>query len=117
MSEHPPAIPAAAHAGEFSETIYYRVFAGLIALLVLTVVAAALDLGAWNVSVALAIATGKAALVMVYFMHLRTTTWLVRIWAMAGAAWLVILFTLTLSDYLTRAVPPPPPSPVLIQGE
>lgn len=117
MSEHPPAIPGATPADEFSSAIYYRVFAGLIALLVLTVAAATLDLGAWNVPVALAIAGAKAALVMVYFMHLRTTTWLVRIWSMAGVAWLVILFTLTLSDYFTRAVPPPPPSPVLIEGE
>jgi cytochrome c oxidase subunit 4 len=45
-----------------------------IALLIgtwLTVTATYFDFGAWNIWIGLAIATGKALLVAIYFMHLR----------------------------------------------
>ena len=47
------------------------VFAALLVLTVLTVTATWVDLGAWNLAIALAIATVKAGLVVLYFMHLR----------------------------------------------
>lgn len=49
------------------------VFAALIALTVITVVAASppFGFGAWNLWIAMAIATVKAGLVALYFMHLR----------------------------------------------
>jgi cytochrome c oxidase subunit 4 len=86
--------------------VYYLVFAALLALLVVTVVMAEVELGAFNFFVAAAIATLKAVLIMLFFMHVRYSlplTWLV---AGAGFFWLGILFVLTLSDYLTRGVIP-----------
>jgi caa(3)-type oxidase subunit IV len=44
----------------------------------------------------------KAALVMTYFMHLRHSTFLARVFAGAGLIWLLHFITFTLSDYLTR---------------
>ena len=47
------------------------VFAALLALTLLTVGATWYDLGSWNLIIALGIATLKAALVVLFFMHLR----------------------------------------------
>lgn len=85
-----------------SITVYIVVYVALMILLVLTVAVAPLDLGAWDVAVALAIAWIKAVLVALYFMHLRQSSRLVWLFAAAGLAWLVILMTYTITDYLSR---------------
>jgi cytochrome c oxidase subunit 4 len=82
---------------------YYIVFAALAALTFLTVGISFFDLGAGHTVAGLAIGAVKAALVVVFFMHLLhgpRVTWLA---AGAGLFWLAILMVLTLSDYLTRA--------------
>jgi cytochrome c oxidase subunit 4 len=62
-----------------------------------------IDLGAgWNTVVALAIAVGKALLVILYFMHLRYSDRLTWIFAGAGFFWLLILLGGTLDDFITR---------------
>jgi cytochrome c oxidase subunit IV len=81
---------------------YYWNFAALMVLLVLTLVAAMFDLGEFNTIIALTIAVAKALLVVLYFMHLRWSTALVRVFAGAALFWLTILFTLTLDDYFSR---------------
>jgi cytochrome c oxidase subunit 4 len=81
---------------------YYRVFAALLGLTLLTVGIAFLDLGPLNTIIALAIAIGKALLVILFFMHLRYSSHLTWIFAGAGALWLVHLLLFTLIDYLTR---------------
>jgi cytochrome c oxidase subunit 4 len=80
------------------------VFTTLMALLAVTVAAAFVHLGAWALPVTLAIATVKATLVMLWFMHLRYESGLVRVFAGAGLLWLTILLLLTLADYLTRSM-------------
>jgi cytochrome c oxidase subunit IV len=55
-----------------------------------------------NTVVALTIAVIKATLVVLYFMHVRYGTRLTWVIVVAGFFWLVILFALTMSDYLTR---------------
>lgn len=47
------------------------VFGALLVLTVLTVAATKVDLGNWNLWLAMGIATVKAALVVLYFMHMR----------------------------------------------
>ena len=86
-----------------SKGVYYAVAVALMLLLVATIVAAKLELGALANVVNLGIAIVKAALVALFFMHLRYREPAMRVFALAGLFWLVILFTLTLSDYLTRA--------------
>lgn len=50
---------------------YMKVFAALIALTILTVIAPQFDLGWFNAPLALIIASVKAVLVMAVFMHLK----------------------------------------------
>lgn len=83
-------------------TTYLAVFAGLIILLILTVVVAFFDFGVFNRVIALAIAVAKASLIMAYFMHLRYSSHLTWIFAGAGFFWLIIMFLITMGDYLAR---------------
>jgi cytochrome c oxidase subunit IV len=64
-----------------------------------------LDLGRLNAVVALLIALVKALLVALYFMHVRYSSRLTSIVAMASLFWLGIMLAWTMSDYLTRAFP------------
>ena len=82
---------------------YYQVFVALALLFVLTIAIAYIDLGPFNVFVALVIAIVKAVLVLLYFMHIRYSPRVMWIFAVGGFFWLIILFTLTMSDYLTRS--------------
>ena len=81
---------------------YFVVFAGLIALTAATVGLSYVELGAWHTPVGLGIATLKALLVILFFMHVIRSTRLTWIVALSGAAWLAILLGLTLTDYLSR---------------
>lgn len=78
------------------------VYGVLLLLLALTVVAARLPPGPWNLPVALAIAFAKTGLIFYYFMRLRQSTGLIRFFAVAGFLWLGILLGLTFIDYGTR---------------
>ena len=107
MAEH--AAHAAGHGAEEHEQhhavplyIYNRVFWALMVLLVLTLAAAAFDLGPLNLPIAMLIAIIKAALVFLYFMHLRFSSTLVCVFAGASFVFLVILFVLTLNDFCKR---------------
>jgi cytochrome c oxidase subunit IV len=82
--------------------VYLIVFAWLMLLLVITLAAAAFDLGSANIFIAITIAVIKAVLVMLFFMHLRYSTRLVWVFAGAGFFWLTIMFFLTMSDYHSR---------------
>jgi cytochrome c oxidase subunit 4 len=88
--------------------VYYAIFAVLMALTLVTVVVARLDLGFLNVAVALTIAVTKATLVILYFMHVRYSSRLTWVVVASGFFWLGILVTLGLSDYLSRGWLPAP---------
>ena len=81
---------------------YYIIFGLLIALLALSVLVAELDLGRWNFIAAAGIATCKAVFILMFFMHVRYSSHLIWLFSVAGFFWLAILFSLTLSDYVTR---------------
>lgn len=84
------------------KSIYFMVFACLAVLLVITVLVARVDLGLWNTPIAVVIAMAKAALIVLFFMHVRYAPPLVRVFAAGGFLWLAIMFILTFSDVLTR---------------
>jgi len=86
-----------------SATPYYVAFAALVVLTLATVGLSFCQLGNWHTVVGLAIATMKAALVALFFMHLLRSQRLTWLALGAGLFWLAILMSLTLSDYLTRA--------------
>ena len=83
--------------------IYYGIFAILLVLTGVTVAVAYLDLGRLNAVAAIAIACFKALIVVLYFMHVKYSTRLIKLTVIAGLYWLGIIFALTLGDYLTRA--------------
>ena len=82
--------------------LYYLVFLALIVGTVLTVAVAKFDLGPLNNIVMLTIACTKALLVVLFFMHVRWGTRLTWVVAASGFFWLLILFVLGMSDYLSR---------------
>jgi cytochrome c oxidase subunit 4 len=84
------------------KSMYYLVFGALLVGTAITVGAAFVDLGALNNVVMLAIAITKATLVVLYFMHVRWSTRLTWVVVASGFFWLLILFGLTMQDYLTR---------------
>jgi len=91
MSEHNP------------KRTYYIVFAALMALLVITVLATHLRWGSRiGIVIAMAIAIVKATLVVLYFMHVKASSSLTKVFVVAAIAWLAILMGITLADYLTR---------------
>jgi len=85
---------------------YWVIFFWLMGLLVLTVIAGRIDLdrfvGGLNAVVALTIATIKAMLVVLFFMHVKKSSKLTWVFASSALVWLVIMITLTFNDYLTR---------------
>ena len=81
---------------------YIAVFVALLVLTLVTWLAAQVDLGWANNVVALTIAVTKALLVLWFFMHLRYSTRMTMLTALAGFFWLGILIFLTLNDYWTR---------------
>ena len=85
-----------------SRSVYYTISVALAVLLVLTVAASYVDLGPFNIVVALAIATAKAVLIVLFFMHVYYSPPLVRLAAVSGFVWLAILLVLLLADYFAR---------------
>jgi len=86
-----------------SKGLYYTIFLTLIVLTGVTVVIARMDLGALNTPMALAIAGFKATLVILFFMGVKYNTPLTKVVAASGFVWLIILFGITMGDYLTRS--------------
>lgn len=84
------------------KSLYYAVFLALLAGTALTVAVAFLDLGALNNVLMLGIAMTKALLVILFFMHVRWSTRLTWVVVASGFLWLLILFGITMTDYLTR---------------
>jgi cytochrome c oxidase subunit 4 len=85
--------------------VYYVIYAILIFCTYLTVQVAFFDLGLLNTIAALAIATFKAILVILFFMHVRHgSTRLTGAVILCALLFLAILIALTSSDYLTRSL-------------
>jgi len=87
---------------------YALVFSVLLILTFATTMVSTLDLGAFNVVAALAIAVIKMMLVALFFMHLRHSTILMKVVIGGGVLWLGILLLLSLADYSTRGWLPVP---------
>jgi cytochrome c oxidase subunit 4 len=78
------------------------VWVALGVLLAITVISAYIPLGALNGIMNLGIAAVKVALILLFFMKLRSSSALIRLTSLAGLFWLVFMFALTAGDYLTR---------------
>jgi cytochrome c oxidase subunit 4 len=105
-----------------SPKIYAAVLTALLIGTGLTVYAAKLDLGRFNIVLALTIATIKMTLVILFFMHGKYSPRRTQLVIVAGFFWLAIMLGLTLQDYSTRHAEPSrsqldePPSSLLIRS-
>jgi cytochrome c oxidase subunit 4 len=82
---------------------YSIVFVTLLAFTGITVWAAFINLGILNPVIALAIACTKAVIVILFFMHVFFQSKLIKMTVGAGFFTFLILITMTLSDYISRA--------------
>jgi cytochrome c oxidase subunit 4 len=87
---------------------YLGIFVALLCLTALTTGVAYIDLGAFNTVAALAIAVVKMLLVILFFMHVKYSGGLTKVFILAGFLFLAILITFTLADELTRHWSPTP---------
>ena len=95
---------------------YVMVLAALMGLLVMTVAAAFINIdhctsahglgSGWNTAIALTIAIIKGLLILLFFMHVRYGTRLTWAFSAAGFVWLMIMLSLTMTDYFSRNHPP-----------
>ncbi|MDB6146972.1 MAG: caa(3)-type oxidase, subunit [Spartobacteria bacterium] len=85
-----------------SPKLYWKLWATLMFLLALTWAIGYVDFGFFNLVIALTIALTKAVLIALFFMHIKGSSRLLHVAAAAGLLWLLIMLTLTLSDYATR---------------
>ena len=81
---------------------YYVVWAALIIGTILTVITGRQDLGHWNLPIALIIATTKATLVVLFFMHMTETPTANRIVFAASLVFAVLLIIGVFGDLWTR---------------
>lgn len=89
-----------------SPATYLVVWIVLLFLLLLNWWLAQLKLGLFNVGISFGIAAIQAFLMLVYMMHAKVSGPLIRLVMAIGFIWLMIMFDLTLSDYLTRGAVP-----------
>jgi cytochrome c oxidase subunit IV len=82
--------------------MYFTIFGALMFFTALTVGVAFVDLGVLNFPVALGIALTKATLVILFFMHVIHSSRLTKLIVATGFFFLLVLFGLTLTDYLSR---------------
>ena len=83
-------------------TTYILVFLALITLTVTTVAVSYFDLGEWNFVAAISIAICKGLLVILFFMHVKDSSPMTKLFVGAGFFWMAILILITSCDYLSR---------------
>jgi cytochrome c oxidase subunit 4 len=108
MSEHyhdPANVTNPEHAEHHivSPVQYAMVFGTLLLGTLLTVVAADFDMGVLNPVIALGIASTKAVIVILFFMHVKYQSNLIKMTVGAGFFTFIVLITMTLCDYMSRA--------------
>lgn len=81
---------------------FIAIWLALMVLLFVMLGLALFNLGPAGTAIILVLAFVQMVLVLSFFMRLRSSTKLIRLVAAAGFAWLLILFVLVFSDYLTR---------------
>jgi cytochrome c oxidase subunit 4 len=96
-----------AHTHEDGAGVYVKTLVALLILTLITVAASYVDFGSGNVVIALFIATIKASIVALFFMHLRHEKPVNSIIALAGCLFLGIFLMFSFMDQDTRKDPRP----------
>ena len=87
---------------------YLAIFGTLMVMTAITVAVAYVNLGEFNKVVALGIASFKATLVILYFMHVKYSSRLTKLVVVSGFFFLIIMLGLTMTDYASREWVPVP---------
>ena len=85
---------------------YLNILLTLLGLTVVTVLVSLVDFGVLNLLIAMGIATVKAALVLMYFMHLKYDDRAYLVIFLVGIFFLVIIFLFSMFDIVTRVFQP-----------
>ncbi len=85
-----------------SPKIYVFVFLALLCFTFTTFGVAQIDLGPFNALVAICIAMIKSMLVILFFMHVKYSPKMTKVTLFAGFCFLIILLTLSMTDYISR---------------
>ncbi len=86
---------------------YLKNLTFLMAMMFLTIAAACVHVGpkdsqVWNLVIALVIAFSKMGAILLFFMHVKYSSNLVRIFSVVSFAFMVIFFAFTFADFTTR---------------
>ncbi len=88
-----------------SAKFYYVIWIALLVLTVITALVARVDLGPLNTIVALTIASFKASLVVLFFMHVKDASErLTKVVIVCSIFWLLLMLILSLADYYPRHI-------------
>ena len=88
-----------------STKTYIIVFLSLIVGTIITVFVANFDFGSMNMVIAMLVATAKASLVLLYFMHLKYDNMMNRVIFLSGFFFLLLIFAFTMGDIVSRILP------------
>jgi cytochrome c oxidase subunit 4 len=81
---------------------YVIIWAILTTMTFVTYYVAQIELGAWNIVVALLIAFFKMMLVILFFMNVKAESPLTKLFAGAGFFWMILLLGQFFVDYMSR---------------
>ena len=82
---------------------YLMVFGTLLLFTLITVIAAYIDMKWLNPVIALGIACFKAVIVILFFMHVKYQSRLIKMTIASGFFIFLVLIVMTMSDYISRA--------------
>ncbi|MHB8303907.1 MAG: cytochrome C oxidase subunit IV family protein [Acidobacteriaceae bacterium] len=83
--------------------VYVAIFLIMLVLVLLMTGMSYIDLGIFNVVILLAIATFIASLDVLFYMHIRYSSRILKMTIVAGLFTFMLLIALTMTDYISRA--------------
>jgi cytochrome c oxidase subunit 4 len=92
-------------------SMYVGIFFALMVLTVVTYLVTFVDLGQFNLLVAMAIAITKASLVILFFMHVYWSPKIIKVSVGMSFFFLIIMLMMVMTDYLSRPTRGLPPFP------
>ncbi len=84
--------------------IYFNVILALLGLTAATVLVSLVDFGIFNLIISMGIATFKAVLVLMYFMHLKYDDKSYLVIFLVGVFFIMVIFLFSSFDILTRII-------------
>jgi len=85
---------------------YIIVWAGLMVMTAITVYVSYINFGMLNIVIALVVASIKASIVALYFMHLKFEDSITWVFALFPLSLLALLIGMTITDTFTRTIVP-----------